>query len=226
MKLRRGGFSLIEMVVALALVSLMSLAMLQAYRFSQRAMLQATLVDAASHDVASTQRFLRRVLEQVYPFEGGAGGPSEGQPHGLMGETGRIEVTAPALATEGSAGLYRFDIAIEGDKTGELAVRWAQDRNGLQKLNEKNGQREVLLTNVQSFSVDYLELVTLGNGQMEPHWQETWLDRAMPPSLVRIRVTFAPGDKRRWPELVVAPRISTDANCVFDVVSQMCRATS
>jgi len=222
---RRRGFTLIEMMVALALVSLMSLAMFQAYRFSQRAMMQATLVDAASHDVGAAQRFLRRVLEQVYPFEPGAGGAPEGQPHGLTGEISRLEVTAPALAAEGSAGLYRFDISVEGGEKGELTVRWAQDRNGLQKLNEKNGQHEVLLTDVQSFSVNYLELVELGNGQFEPHWRDTWLDR-LPPALVRIKITFAPGDRRRWPELIVAPRISADANCLFDVVSQSCRVTS
>jgi len=223
---RVRGFTLIEMMVALALVSLMSLAMFQAYRFSQRAMLQATLVDAASHDVASAQRFLRRVLEQAYPFEPVAGGASQGEKHGLMGEISRLEVTAPALAAEGSAGLYRFDIAVEGGGKGELTVRWAQDRNGIQKLNEKNGQHEVLLTDVQSFAIDYLELVELGNGQFEPHWRDAWLDRPLPPALVRIKVTFAPGDKRRWPELIVAPRISTDANCVFDVVSQSCRVSS
>jgi general secretion pathway protein J len=81
----------------------------------------------------------------------------------------------------------------------------------------------VLLTGVESFSISYLELVELGNGQIEPHWRDSWLDQVSPPALVRVKVTFAPGEKRCWPELMVAPRISTDANCVFDVVSQMCR---
>ena len=68
-----------------------------------------------------------------------------------------------------------------------------------------------------------LELVERGNGDIEPFWHETWIDRPAPPALVRIRVKFPAGDRRVWPELIVAPRISTDANCVFDVVSQMCR---
>jgi general secretion pathway protein J len=218
MNARTRGFTLIEMMVALALVSLMSVAMFQAYRLSQRALSQVTALDEATHDIAAAQAFLRRVLEQAYPFESGPQAP-----HGLMGEKDRLEVTAPALAAEGSAGLYRFDIAIEGGKSGELVVRWAQDRNGTRKPDEKNVRREALVRGASSISISYLELVELGNGQIEPHWRDSWLDSSTLPALVRVVMTFPPGDKRRWPELVVAPRISTDANCVFDVVSQMCR---
>lgn len=222
---RVRGFTLIEMMVALALVSLMSLAMFQAYRFSQRALVQTTLVDEAAHDIAGAQRFLRRALEQTYPFEPAANAPGQQQMHGLMGAGSHLAVTAPALAAEGSAGLYRFDIALDG-KPGELTVHWAQDRNGLPGVNEQSRRQEVLLSGVQTFSVSYLELVELGNGQIEPLWRDSWVDQVAPPALVRIKVTFAPGDRRRWPELIVAPRISADANCVFDVVSQTCRIAS
>jgi len=81
----------------------------------------------------------------------------------------------------------------------------------------------LILTGVQSLSISYLELVELANGQIETNWTDSWVEKPAPPALVRIRLRFGVGDKRRWPELIVAPRISTDANCVFDVVSQMCR---
>lgn len=223
---RARGFTLIEMLVALALLSLISLAMFQAYRFSQRALLQTTRVDAAVRDVAGAQRFLRRVLENAYPFETAstANGPAE---RGLMGAAQGLQVTAPALAAEGSAGLYRFELSLSDGEKGELAVRWVQDRNGVPAIQTKKGaQREVILTGVQSLSIDYLQLVELGNGQIEAHWRDSWLDNATLPALVRVRLKFAPGDRRVWPELIVAPRISTDANCVFDVVSQMCRMAS
>jgi general secretion pathway protein J len=141
------------------------------------------------------------------------------------GEIARLSVTAPALAAEGSLGFHRFEISLE--EPGELTVRWFQDRNGRPDGDhQREPQREVLLSGVKSWSISYLELIELGNGQIEPHWLDSWLEKGFMPALVRIRVLFKDGERRSWPELMVAPRITTDANCVFDVVSQMCRITS
>ena len=35
-------------------------------------------------------------------------------------------------------------------------------------------------------------------------WQTQW-DGPAPPELVRIRLVFAKGDRRRWPDLIAAP---------------------
>jgi general secretion pathway protein J len=221
---RRGrGFTLIEMLVALALVSLMSVAMIDAYRFSQRTFVQTTRVDAAVHDVAAAQRLLRRVIEQAYPFES-TGGDARGAAHGLNGESTVFEVSAPAPAQAGGLGFHRYRIALNAE--GALEVQWGLDRNGTAAPQGAQSRSEAILRGIESLRVEYLELIERGNGQIEPQWHETWIDKAAPPALVRIRVKFPEGDRRFWPELIVAPRISTDANCVFDVVSQMCRMAS
>jgi general secretion pathway protein J len=219
------GFTLIEMMVALALVSLMSIAMLQAYRFSQRALAQTTRIDAASREIAVAQRLLRRLIEQGYPFEVKPAEGSAKAARGFTGDATHIDVSAPAPAMGGAIGLYRYAFAlIESNAGGRFEVSWTLDRNGTAKTSPaSNVHREALLEGVQSIAIAYLELVEHGNGQIEPNWSDTWVDKTAMPALVRIRITFAPGDSRRWPELIVAPRISADANCVFDVVSQMCR---
>lgn len=222
---RVQGFTLIEMLVALALVSLMSLAMLQAYRFSQRTLVQTTRVDAGVREVANAQRVLRRLIEQGYPFEvANDGGSSASASHGLVGNDDNFALTAPAAAHLGGVGHYRYALALK--EGGGLEVGWALDRNGANAPSETSGGHEEILDRIQSVSIAYLELVERGNGQIELNWRETWIDKRELPALVRIRVEFAPGDRRQWPELVVAPRISADANCVFDVVSQMCRIAS
>lgn len=62
--------------------------------------------------------------------------------------------------------------------------------------------------------------------EAEPAWTEQWRGHAELPRLVRLRVSFASDDPRTWPELVMSPRITDDANCAFDVVAQRCRAGS
>jgi general secretion pathway protein J len=219
------GFTLIEMMVALALVALMSVAMLQAYRFSQRAMAQTTRIDAAARDIAGAQRLLRRLIEQAYPFEVSQAEGSAQTARGLTGDATHLDVSAPAPAMSGALGFYRYAIALsDTERAGQFEVSWTFDRNGPSKATEAlNTHREALLDGVQSISIAYLELIEHGNGQIEPNWRDSWVHKGALPALVRVRITFAPGDPRHWPELVIAPRISADANCVFDVVSQMCR---
>ena len=217
------GFTLIEMVVALALVSLMSVAMLQAYRFSQRTLAQATRVDAAAREVANAQRMLRKLIEQAYPFEVVNDGSTAIAAYGLVGNERGLALTAPAAAHLGGVGHFRYALVLEEHG---LEVAWALDRNGLEQASESAGREEQILDGVESISIAYLELVTRGDGQIEPNWRDSWIDKTDLPALVRIRLEFTPGDRRQWPELIVAPRISADANCVFDVVSQMCRIDS
>src|SRR5688572_6724465 len=114
------------MLVALALVALMSVAMLEAYRFSQRALAQTTQVDAAVHDVAATQRVLRRILEQTYPFE--TPGEAAKMQRGLSGRADGFSVSAPAPARSGGVGLYRYGLA--RNSNGDLEISWMTDRNG------------------------------------------------------------------------------------------------
>src|SRR5688572_22764311 len=108
---RQVGFTLVEMLVALALVALMSVAMLQAYRFSQRALAQTTRVDAAARDVATAQRLLRRLLEQAYPFEPAGNAPAGEPVKPMMGGATALALSAPASAHLGGAGLYRYSLA-------------------------------------------------------------------------------------------------------------------
>jgi general secretion pathway protein J len=222
---RARGFTLVEMMVALALVALMSVAMLQAYRFSQRALVQTTRLDAASRDIAAAQRLLRRLIEQAYPFEADprdqGGGPADASTP-MKGDARSLALSAPASAHLGGSGLYRY--ALELDDLNTLRVGWWLDRNGAPVAQPPS--QEALLDDVAEISIAYLELIQLSDGNIEAHWRETWMDKNHLPALVRIRVKFLPDDRRRWPELVVAPRLNADANCVFDVVSQMCRIAS
>mgnify|MGYP006214980911 CR=1 FL=1 len=55
-------------------------------------------------------------------------------------------------------------------------------------------------------------------------WLDSWRGKQPLPKLVRLRIGFPAGDARRWPELIVSPRITDDANCAFDVVAQRCRS--
>jgi hypothetical protein len=44
------------------------------------------------------------------------------------------------------------------------------------------------------------------------------------PELVRIRVGFAPGDRRVWPDLIIRPAVTIDGTCRVNRTARQCRA--
>ena len=45
-------------------------------------------------------------------------------------------------------------------------------------------------------------------------WYEQWLEASVMPELVRVHVSFPPGDARTWPDLIVRP-ITDAASAIF-----------
>ena len=56
-----------------------------------------------------------------------------------------------------------------------------------------------------------LELAYFGPaGNLPPAWRSSWAAPSLP-ELVRLRIVFAPGDPRRWADIVEASRQSSPA---------------
>lgn len=210
---RHTGFTLIEMTVALALLGFIAVLVFESLRFGQRSYESATRWGAASWQVFATQRLLRNLIETAYPQQPDSAGVSA--EYALQGEAQRVSLIAPAPFAMGGAGLYRYEISLRPDGAGsnDLVVRWRAESTD---ESVHAGAEETLLGRVAEIQVSY---------QNGSDWVAHWRESALP-RLVRLQVTFAPGDSRRWPDLVVAPRITDDANCSFDVVARRCRGSA
>jgi general secretion pathway protein J len=223
------GMTLIEVMVALVLLSLLSVGMITSFRLAERTYRQLTHVDASTRAIARAQRFLRQVLETAYPLEVSPEAPRGA--FGLVGAADRLLVTASMPQSAGDAGHYRYEILEERVREGfvNLVVRWCPDRSGgditVACSSVGEAHEEILIQGIQSVEWGYLGRMESADGQspLTSRWASKWSGRRRLPALVRLRVTFPPDDGRRWPELIVAPRITDNANCQFDTVSQDCR---
>lgn len=203
------------MVVALALLGFVSVLLFESLRFGQRSYESATRKGAQSWQVFATHRLLRNLIETAYPQQPGDSVPPLDP--GLQGDARHMFVTAPAPMATGGAGLYRYEVALRMNAAGEndLVILWrAQMADATPSIGKS--AEEVLLERVTGLQLSYLS---------STGWTELWTEPGLP-RLVRMHVTFAAGDSRQWPDMIAAPRITDDANCVFDVVAQRCRRST
>jgi general secretion pathway protein J len=245
MKLRsETGFTLIEMVVAVALMSLMALVMFESLRFAQRIYGKISKVEVSLGELSSSQRVLRTLIESAYPYSNDTGA---GAPRHLEGGRNEIAFSAPATMGTGAAGFNRYAIVLRRNSatlTSDVIVRRWVDRNGRPVANEAAIVEESLVADVASLDFSYLAPPVPGqvSGQVfgasgsnrGQTWLDEWREHDRLPAAVRVRIKYASKDSRNvteartteWPEMVIVPRITDDANCEFDVVAQNCRAGS
>jgi len=118
-----------------------------------------------------------------------------------------LEFMAPPSAAQGRGPMrrYRLTVDAQGDLTLESISELALTSSGWT-------ERQVLMQGVQAIDLAYFGPTTPGAA---PDWHDEWTAQSALPSLVRIRLGFPPGDRRRWPDTVVKPAADIDTECVI-----------
>ncbi len=199
------GFTLIELLVSLTVLGLLLVLLFGGLRFGMRAWERNTLTGEAGETRDAAQSLLRRTLERIClriaKPPPGDDGPSRVQ---FAGTADRIQFLAPLPQALGTAQCRPLTIEARDDGTREtLAFGYRRD------------DEAVVLNDLQSVAFAY-------QGS-DGRWSDAWIARPQLPLLIRVRITFPPGDGREWPELFVAPRISASPDCVYDTTTGRCR---
>ena len=189
-----GGFTLVEVVVALTILSLIMLATVTALR--TLANTQGTLerVTARIDEVRTVSGFLRDLMEAAVAGEGGGGsGLSLGGP---SRQSAYFEIGADALAWkatvlfgEGFGGTYLVQVVREEDL---LLLRWLEPPSMSVQLDWSQAANRPLVLGLEEFAVAWRE-------NHDQPWQQEWVkgDKAR---WVRLQIKAA---GRYWPELIM-----------------------
>jgi general secretion pathway protein J len=213
-----SGFTLIEMLVALVILSLTSLLALQALHFGSRLWTTEARQTRAMEELTRARDLLRQLIEQSYPQDPQADPAVRWAPMESDGRVLRLSAPAPLFAGQG--GLARWWIDPEdSDGSRGLRVGWSFDRTAPSATDTRS---EVLIAGIQQITWSFLIQDASGFGQ----WVERWRPEAPLPRLVRVEIQFPLGDARVWRPLVVAPRLSAPTECQFDVISRRCRGAT
>jgi general secretion pathway protein J len=197
---RYAGFTLLEMLVVVVVLGFLVVGLTQGVRAG------LTLWDAQVRRVGETAeldaatRILRTLLSGI------AAPPSTGfAPGGASAP--EIKGSADSFAFVGDlpTGLgttQRADITLEL-RQGRLVLRWTRRRHELSNAPAPEPIETELISRVERLDLAYW-------GSLSPDqpagWQAQW-DGPLIPELIRLRLGFAEGDRRRFPDLIVSPQL-------------------
>jgi general secretion pathway protein J len=210
------GFTLLEVVVALAILSLCAMLLYEGMHLCLGGW-QAAIDQAQREDsILAAQQFIRARLQTISPFRTD---PSVSSEIPFAGSAQELEFTAPAPAAMGF-GELRYVLRLHRTRTdGALVVRWRRTWNArIDRVAGDAWHEEPLIADVSNLEFQYFDT----NAPEGSKWRASWDERSVP-QLIRVIVKFATNDSRKWPRLVIKREIEADPQCEFDPVSQTCR---
>ncbi len=184
-----AGFTLLEIVVALVVLGVLLVTLSQGVHFGFAAWGRQDQALRRAETLQANDRVLRRLIEECYPGTERDGGKLVGRPH-AMAFTSNLPIGQDGAPS-------RADISLMVDPDGRLILSWLPHLHAERLRPAPPPHVSVLLEHVAALQLSYWSTADRG-------WARTW-DAATLPDLVRIRVQFAQGDPRRWPDIVEAP---------------------
>jgi len=202
-----SGFTLVELLVALTLFALMSVLMFGGLRFGLRAWESGSeRIDEAAQ-VELVQSLLRRGLSQArLPWLLVPEDEDRDTLSAFTGTPDAMRFVAPLPSHSGVGGLAVFQLSERQNGEGaSLALAWKIFRpDDFDSAAFDAGEERFLLEDIASIELAYYGRF---DANLPPDWLDQWDGLLGLPQLIRVRVSFPPGDRRRWPDLVVAPRL-------------------
>jgi general secretion pathway protein J len=192
------GFTLLEVLIALVVLGLLMVALTQGVRagLSLR-QAQVSRLDRTA-ELDATMRGLRTVLGSVATISGGVRNiATEGNTPTFRGEAEQLNFVGSMPTGLGSS--RRADMNLHLND-GRLILSWTPHRHTRLLSAPPPPTETVLLQGIKRLQLAYWGAPSRG----EPAaWQSRW-ESPQAPELIRVELLFGPGDRRHWPDLIVA----------------------
>lgn len=212
-----GGFTIVEMLVSLAVVGMAAVILLIGIGRISFALGASTQADRRLDQIADAQFVLRHRIETVFP----ARDVQTLDTVDFAGQSKSLDFLAAQPDRGGPDALHRYRLRIARDGTLTL-----YNLNSLTTAVDVHRQATIgwqstpLVSGVADLAIDYFGPRADASGSA---WQASWIHRLTLPVLVRVRVDLAAAQAGAWPELIIHPRAANGDTCERDVVTNLCK---
>jgi general secretion pathway protein J len=184
---RQRGFTLLELLIAVAVLGIVIVLMNQGVAFGLRATSMQDRATARQGDLDAVDRALRQLVSHADPgiFP---------EPATLRGSSDNLAMVTELPSPPGEQ-RQRVAATVRAEG-GRLLLRWTPHHHVDRFGPAPRPQEMVLLSGVSG-----LQLAYFASGGSA--WAPSWTGDALP-ALVRIRIVFA-SPSRHWPPIVIAP---------------------
>lgn len=224
-RLRNAGFTLIEVLIAMTLLSLMVVLLFSSLRICAQSWEQGENKIAEVNEVAVVYNFFQKHLASATPLwndfiagdevdaanqpetgaAGGGGADTENlnKTFSFQGRKNALQFVSVFPASVGRAGMQLFSIEQQQEDKEQVLKVTLTPFFPLAKGEEWNQEEVVLLRHVSDFEISYFGAV---DNTDKYEWQDEWLKKDVHPQLVKININTTDGVS--WPEMVIALKVA------------------
>lgn len=213
------GFTLIEVLIAMTLLSIMVVLLFSSLRICAKSWEQGENKISDVNEVAVVYNFFQRHLALAIPLwddfsakdkatadsQPGTGSTMEGEDRifSFQGKKQSLRFVSIFPASAGRSGMQSFSVQLL-EEDGEQVVKVALTPFfPVTEGEEWHREEVVLLRHVGDFALSYFGV---DDATGEGSWQNEWQEKDIQPQLVKIRINTANGVF--WPEMIIELKVA------------------
>ncbi|APV49626.1 hypothetical protein BWI17_08020 [Betaproteobacteria bacterium GR16-43] len=214
---RAQGFTLIEVVLAIALLAAMMAMAWSGLSFALRGWDTGESKSRRTSDIQLSTNFLRREFAEIFPMRWKDPTTLKFAFEGDAKHLAFVSTRAPGLSSGGLA-LVSLDVESGGPNRKDLVMRRAMPDEAAKDFGPaKAAEGTILIPDVEVVQFAYFGAE---NDFVEPRWMDDWKLPARMPQYVR--VTVRTGDGTVLPELVAKVMLGEEAGCIENSFQRNC----
>lgn len=197
---KTAGFTLVEVLLSVALVGLLTLLLFGGLRFGASATNAAWATADRSTVIATSEDFLLAALQNIQAVPQSVAAAAA--PIDFDGGPDQLDAMTMPPAYLAVGGLHWIHLGVVNGQTGkEFVVSWRLAARDAPLLARGALRPSVLAQKVRTVTFAYFGQVA---GESASRWHRRWTGQSDLPRLIRIVIVFSNG--ARAPDVLVAPR--------------------
>lgn len=202
--LRNFGFTLIEVLIGMTLLSVMVLLLFGSLKIGADSWERGENKTADVNDIGVVYNFFQHYLSAAQPL---FKHPDEDNRRlSFQGQSQRLEFVSVFPASVNRSGLQLFSVYPEQDAEGShikvSVTPFEPDSDDTGELQNPDNEVD-LISGVDSFELQYWQ-----GESGEGNWEDQWQDRDFMPRLVKIKIGLENGTY--WPDMVISLKVTAN----------------